>query len=121
MYAWKGFLQACVCLGIFWQATSVWNKTFTVASLIIILGCPDLQISNQTRRDPEAKNKPFGTNMTFSCETGYRFDSEEYYDYDSIALDCLNGGIWSYKGKTDIRIPNCKGLLYFVLINPSYT
>ena len=52
--------------------------------------------------------------MTFSCETGYRFDSEEYHDYDSIDLYCLNGGIWSYEGKTDIRIPNCEGLLYSV-------
>ena len=81
------------------------------------LVCPDLQISTQTWRISESWNIPSGFKVTFSCETGYRFDSEEYYDYDSIDLYCLNRGIWSYEGKTDIRIPNCEGLFVFCIIS----
>ena len=72
----------------------------------MLTDCLPLVVSTWTVKSIDSTS--FETDVAMTCETGYRFDAEEYVHLTSVTLHCNPGGTWSYNGATNIRIPSCE-------------
>ena len=72
----------------------------------MLTDCLPLDVSTWTVKSTDSTS--FETDVAMTCETGYRFDAQEYFQLTSVTLHCNAGGTWSYNGVTNIRIPSCE-------------